>query len=182
MQQMENHKNSLANGLLVVVVIAAVFLVGLLIFGTTGGGVSDNKPVIATRGIGNLSDENQNTLDKERQAFYDETKDLRHNIHQKMLELQSELAKKNPDAQKVAVLHKDISKLAAEFDQKRLAFILEMKKVDPNFGRMGGWGYNDDDVNCPYYGRQYGRHMRGRHGYRIGPGMTERGSGMGPGY
>ena len=33
---MENNKNTVANGLLVVVVIAAVFLVGYLIFGYSG--------------------------------------------------------------------------------------------------------------------------------------------------
>jgi uncharacterized membrane protein len=179
---MESNKNSVANGLLIVVTIAAVFLVGFLIFGKTEVGVSDNKPVTATREMGNLSDEYQNTLDKERQAFFDETKDLRQNIQQKRMELQSELAKKNPDAQKVAALHKDISILAAEFDQKRLAFILKMKKINPNFGRMGAWGINDDDVDCPNYGRQYGHHMGGRHGYHMGPGMMERGSGMRPGY
>mgnify|MGYP001822358353 CR=1 FL=1 len=170
--------------LLVVVVFAAVFLVGFLIFGKTEVGVSDNKPVTATREMGNLSDEYQNTLDKERQAFFDETKGLRQDIYQKRLELKSELAKKNPDAQKAAALHKDISKLAEEFDQKRLAFFLKMKKINPNFGRMGAWGYkdDDDDTNCPHYGRQYGRHMGRRHGYGMGPGMMGPRYGMGPCY
>ena len=182
MHQMENNKNSVANGLLVVVTIAAVLLVGYLIFGNSDVDVTEKKPISSIQGIGNLSDEDQNDLAKERQAFYDETKDLRQKIHQKRWELQSELAKTNPDTQKIATLHKDISKLAAEFDQKRLGLILEMKKINPNFGRMGAWGYNDDDVDSPDYGRQYGHHMGGRHGYRMGPGMMERGSGMGPGY
>ena len=164
---MENNKNSLANGLLIVVTIAAVLLVGFLIFGNSDVDVTDKKPISASQGVGNLSDENQNDLAKERQAFFAETKDLRQDIYKKRLELQSELAKKNPDAQKAAALHKDISKLAEEFDQKRLAFILKMKKINPNFGRMGVWGYkdDDDDVNCPYYGRHMGR----RHGYGMGP-------------
>jgi hypothetical protein len=168
---MENNKNSVANGLLIVVTIAAVLLVGFLIFGNSGVHVTDKKPISASQGVGNLSDENQNDLDKERQAFFDETKGLRQDIHQKRLELKSELAKKNPDAQKATALHKDISKLAEEFDQKRLAFFLKMKKINPNFGQMGAWGYkdDDDDTNCPYYGRQYGRHMGRRHGYGMGP-------------
>jgi len=181
---MENNKNSLANGLLIVVTIAAVLLVGFLIFGNSDVDVTDKKPISASQGVGNLSDENQNDLAKERQAFFAETKDLRQDIYKKRLELQSELAKKNPDAQKAAALHKDISKLAEEFDQKRLAFILKMKKINPNFGRMGVWGNkgDDDDANCPNYGRQYGHHMGRRHGYGMGPGMMGRGSGMGPGY
>ena len=42
-----------------------------------------------------------------------------------------------------------------------------MKKINPNFGQMGAWGYkdDDDDTNCPYYGRHMGR----RHGYGMGP-------------
>ena len=182
---MENNKNTMANGLLVVVVIAAVLLVGFLIFGNTGADVTDKKSVSASRGAGNLSDEDQNDLDKERQTFFHETKGLRQDMHQKRLELQSELAKKNPDAEKAAALHKDISKLAEEFDQKRLAFFLKMKKINPNFGRMDGWGNkdDDDDTNCPNYGHHMGRWK----GYSMGPGMMGRGSGtspgmMGPGY
>ncbi len=170
---MENNKNSVANGLLIVVTIAAVLLVGFLIFGNSGVDVTDKKPISAGQGVGNLSDEDQNDLAKERQAFFSETQDLRQDIYKKRLELQSELAKKNPDVQKAAALHKDISKLAEEFDQKRLAFILKMKKINPNFGRMGlrGTEEDDDDVNCPNYGRQYGHHMGRRHGYGMGPGM-----------
>jgi uncharacterized membrane protein len=177
---MENNKNTVANGLLVVVVIAAVFLVGFLIFGNTGVDVTDKKPVSASQFAGNLSDEDQNDLVKERQAFFAETQDLRQDIRQKRLELQSELAKKNPDAQKAVALHKDISKLAAEFAQKRLAFFLKMKKINPNFGRIGVWGNEDDDDETN--GPNYGHHMRRWRGYGMGPGMMGRGYGMGPCY
>jgi Heavy-metal resistance len=181
---MENNKNAVANVLLVVVVIAAVFLVGFLIFGKSGANIPEKLPVSASQGAGNLSDESQNDLAKERQAFFSETQDLRQDIYRKRLELQTELAKKNPDAQKAAALHKDISKLAEEFDQKRLAFFLKMKKINPNFGRMGlqGTKEDDDDVICPNYGRQYGHHMGRRHGYGMGPGMMGPGYGMGSGY
>ena len=177
---MENNKNSVANGLLIVVTIAAVLLVGFLIFGNSDVDVTDKKPISAIREMGNLSDEYQNTLDKERQAFFSETQALRQDMQQKWLELQSELANKNPDAQKAVVLHNDISKLAAEFAQKRLAFFLKMKKIDPNFGRIGVWGNEDDDDEtiCP----NYGHYMRRWRGYGMGPGMMGRGYGMGPCY
>ena len=181
---MEYNKNSLANGLLVVVTITAVFLVGFLIFGNAGVDVTDTEQVSAGVGESNLNDEEQRVFEKERQAFFGETQDLRQDIYKKRLELQSELAKKNPDAQKAVALHKDISKLAEEFDQKRLAFILKMKKISPNSGRRGlrGIEKDDDDVNCPNYGRQYGHHMGRRHGYGMGPGMMGPGYGMGPGH
>ena len=44
---MEYNKNSLANGLLVVVTITAVFLVGFLIFGNADVDVTDKKQVSA---------------------------------------------------------------------------------------------------------------------------------------
>lgn len=184
MHQMEYNKNTLANGLLVVVTITAVFLVGFLIFGSASVDVTDKKQISAGGGESNVNDEGQRVLEKERQAFFGETQDLRQDIYKKRLELQSELAKKNPDAQKAAALHKDISKLAEEFAQKRLAFILKMKKINPDIGRMArrGTENDDDEVNCPYYGRQYGRHMGRRHGFGMGPGMMGPGYGMEPGY
>jgi hypothetical protein len=177
---MESNKNSLANVLLVAVTITAVFLVGFLIFGSAGVEVTDTEKVTAGGGESILNDEDQRVWEKERQAFLSETQDLRQDIYKKRLELQSELAKKNPDAQKAAVLHKDISKLTEEFDQKRLAFILKMKKINPDIGRMGlrGTENDEDEVDCPYYGRHMGR----RHGYGMGPGMMGPGYGMRPGY
>ena len=132
--------------------------------------IAFSAPVSAGRGVdagqqgwrpwcaGNLSDEDQEVLSKERQAFFDDTQDLRQDMYQKRLELQSELAKKNPDAQKAVALQKDISKLTEEFDQKRLDFILKMRKTNPDMGRIGGWRGKDEDVaDCPNYGHHMGR-------------------------
>jgi len=47
--------------------------------------------------MGNLSEEEITKLNEERSAFFKATQDLRQNIYQKRLELNSELAKKNPD-------------------------------------------------------------------------------------
>jgi Spy/CpxP family protein refolding chaperone len=148
-----------------------------------------SAPVSAGRGVnagqqgwrpwctGNLSAEDQAVLGKERQAFFDDTQDLRQDMVQKRLELQSELAKKNPDDQKAAALQNDISKLTQEFDQKRLDFILKMKKTIPDIGRIGGWRGEDDDVaDCP----NDGHHMGWWKGYGMGPAMMGRGYGLGP--
>lgn len=123
----------------------------------------------------NLSDEELKAVQQERQRFFDETRDLRQDIRQKQLELQSELAKKTPDAQKAAALQKDISRFEQEFDQKRLDHRLKMKKIDPEMGWMGGWGRANrgEDGDCPNYGRHmgrgYGHGMRGS--AMMGPGM-----------
>ena len=52
----------------------------------------------------NLSDEEIAALEKERQAFFNETDPIRQDLYAKDLELRSELAKKNPDAKKAARL------------------------------------------------------------------------------
>ena len=70
---------------------------------------------------GNLSDEQMTRLDEKRRAFFEETRNLRENLYQKELELRSELAKADPDAQKAADLQAEVSNLTAQLDQKRIA-------------------------------------------------------------
>jgi len=90
-----------------------------------------------------LTDEQRQAIEQERRAFLKETDDLRQNLYTKELELRSELAKADADAQKAAAIQKDISNLEAELDQKRLDHVVTMKKVNPDAGRgymMGGRG------------------------------------------
>ena len=88
----------------------------------------------------NLSDEQIKQLNAQKKAFWDATAELRQEIYQKRLELQSELAKKDPDAKKAAEIQKQISTLESRFDQKRIEHVIEMKKINPDAGRgyMGG--------------------------------------------
>ena len=139
--------------------------------------------------MGSLSDEDIKAMQKERNAFFEATQDLRQDIYQKNLELRSELAKRDPDAKKAAKLQKEISKLEAEFDQKRLDHRMKMRKINPRAGRgfmgsrpMGPYG----GYGCPNYptsgqymgpGRGYGmgRGMGPQSGHERGPGMMGRG-------
>jgi Spy/CpxP family protein refolding chaperone len=137
-----------------------------------------------------LSEEDNQKLEKERFEFFKATQELRRNMYQKSLELRSELAKETPDNKIAAGLQKEISKFKAEFHQKRLNHFLKMKKISPDIGRgfgggygmmgsrgrgghgmMGRGGYGGGYCpNCPYAGP--------RGGYGMGPGMMgERGSG-----
>jgi Spy/CpxP family protein refolding chaperone len=109
---------------------------------------------------GDLSDEDIAKLDKERQAFFEATSDLRENLYQKELELRSELAKSEPDAKKAAGIQKEISNLESQFDQKRLDHRIKMRKDFPRVGYRG-------DGHGPR-GRGMGRGMYGGGGY--GPG------------
>ncbi|MCP4693925.1 MAG: periplasmic heavy metal sensor [Desulfobacterales bacterium] len=98
-----------------------------------------------------LGEEDVKKLDALRQAFFKDTRDLRQEINAKGLELASELAKKDPDAEKAANLQRELSELEARFDQKRLSHVLEAKKINPNAGgkyacrgKRGGGG------GCPF--------------------------------
>jgi len=84
---------------------------------------------------GDLSDEENQKMDQQRNAFHKATKDLKQNIYQKQLELESEFAKETTDAKKAAGIQKEISDLQAQIDQERVNHIIEMKKIDPDVGR-----------------------------------------------
>jgi Spy/CpxP family protein refolding chaperone len=82
-----------------------------------------------------MSKEQHKQFEQKREAFIKETHDLRANLYEKELELQSELAKAEPDAAKASGLQKEISELQAQLDQKRIDHMVEMRKVAPNAGR-----------------------------------------------
>lgn len=107
----------------------------------------------------NLSDEDVEKLNSERQAFFKQTQDLRNEIRAKELALRAELAKKSPDAEKAAGIQKELSDLRAQFDQKRLEHQIRMKEINPNAGA----GF------CDGKGKRGGRGGHGR-----GPGFCQR--------
>ena len=134
-------------------------------WGKGGGNCQGQDSGWGQRGVapsgyqGNLSDEQITRLDKERQAFFEETRDLRKNLNQKELELRSELAKHDPDAQKAAGLQAEISELTAQLDQKRIAHRIKMQKENPEFfagrgygkgGRGMGRGFHGQGGGCRY--------------------------------
>jgi Spy/CpxP family protein refolding chaperone len=100
----------------------------------------------------NLSEEETKALEKERQAFFNETESIRQDLYAKDLELRSELAKETPDARKAARLQTEISKLESQLDQKQVDHMIKMRKLNPNAGRgrgfMGGGAMG--------YGPRYG--------------------------
>jgi Spy/CpxP family protein refolding chaperone len=124
---------------------------------------------------GNLNDQDIDKLSKQRQAFFEDTRELRENLYQKELELRSELAKQDPDVNKAVALQKEVSELEGQLSQKRIEQRLKMQKENPDlfagrgYGRGGGYGM----------GRGYGRgggYGMGR-GYGMGPGFQGRGGG-----
>ena len=84
---------------------------------------------------GDLSDEDFKALENERRAFYESTEDIRQEIYAKQLELQSEMAKENPDTNRASNLQDDISSLRSKLDQKRIDHMVRIRKINPDAGR-----------------------------------------------
>ncbi len=111
-----------------------------------------------------LTEEQVQKLDAERQAFFNATADLRNGIHEKRLAIKAEMAKAEPDRAALMDLQKSLSDLRSQMDERRIDHMLAMRKIAPDF--KGGYGAMGK-----------GRHGRGM-GRGMGPGM---GRGMGPG-
>jgi zinc resistance-associated protein len=97
-----------------------------------------------------LYDEQREKIDQAREDFFKTSSDIRNNADQKRLDLRSEIAKENPDTDKLRNIQKDLSGLEAELDQKRLDHELKISKINPD-SRRG------------YAGRGYGHGFGGHH-------------------
>ena len=111
----------------------------------------------------NLTPEQREQMQAERQAFFDATKQTRQDLRAKHLALRAEIAKSEPDMAAAVDLQKEISRVQADLDQKRLAHIMAMRKIDPDAGR-------------DFFREGHGRGHRG-HGHHYGKGH---GMGYGP--
>jgi Spy/CpxP family protein refolding chaperone len=83
----------------------------------------------------NMSVEDYKQFEQKRIAFAMETQDIRANLFSKERALRIELAKDDPDVSKATQLQKELSDLQAQFDQKRLIHVIEMRKISPKLGR-----------------------------------------------
>ena len=106
----------------------------------------------------NLTDEELEKVEAERNAFFEATRELRQQMYQKDLELRAELAKPAPDTEKATNIQKELSALRADMDQQRLEHQLRMKAINPELGMgYGHQGFKGD------------RGSRGRGGHGNGP-------------
>jgi zinc resistance-associated protein len=106
----------------------------------------------------NLTPEQREQMEAERQAFFEATKNERQDLYAKRLELKAEMAKSQPDLKKASALQEEVSGLQGRLDQKRLGHIMAMRKINPDAGR----GFMME-------GRGMGHHGKG-HGMGYGPG------------
>jgi Spy/CpxP family protein refolding chaperone len=105
-----------------------------------------------------LTPEQREQMETERQTFFDATQAARQELYAKRLALRAEMAQSEPDLEKASALQKAVSELRGDLDQKRLGHIMAMRKINPDAGR----GFMME-------GRGMGHHGMGR-GMGYGPG------------
>ena len=99
------------------------------------------------RDDGNINQEQAEKVEKARESFYRESRELRDSIYDKSAEIRGELSKQNPDRGRLSELQKELSQLQSQFDQKRLDYQLEVRKILPQeddgyadgYGPGAGW-------------------------------------------
>jgi hypothetical protein len=165
----------------VIIIIAIIGIVGYAAtsfagwghgWGRGGGGEYCNGPGagwsqkgFGGRGYqGNLSDEQIEKFSTERQAFIEDTGELRQTLYQKQLELRSELAKQDPDAKKAVEIQKEISELESQLGQKRIEHRIKMQKENPEFFSGRGYGSGGRGMGRGFYGKGMGRGFQGQGG------------------
>ena len=127
----------------VILTVAAVVVVGLGINAFAHGGMGWGNHQGGMHYQGDygqryneeLNSEEYKQFEQEREAFFNETRELRADLNEKERELQNELVKDELDASKASGLQKEISELRAQLDQKRIDHMVEMRKLNPKAGR-----------------------------------------------
>ena len=87
-----------------------------------------------------LSQSQIEDLQREKEAFYNATGDLRKSIVAKQRALAGELAKPDPDAGRAGNLQNELNDLKGEFNQQYLQYVIAMKKIVPGYGTAPGPG------------------------------------------
>ncbi len=135
--------------------LAGLMIAGTLVFAGQGKGPGGGKMPADCPMSGastNVTPEQVQKLNAERTAFLAATQDLRQQIQEKEAALTAEMTKKSPDLATATAIQKEISALEAAFDEKRIAHMIEMKKIDPYAG-AGMMGMRN---------RMSGKHGRGQ--------------------
>jgi uncharacterized protein YxeA len=80
--------------------------------------------------IRSLSEDDVRKMNEVRDAFFKSTEKLRLDIYLKEIELNNELAKKEIDTEKALNLRKEISDFESKYNQKRIEYMINIKKIN----------------------------------------------------
>jgi Spy/CpxP family protein refolding chaperone len=95
------------------------------------------------KGYGELTTEQRSQLEELDKKFYRETTALRNEIWEKSSELNTLLISPDPDPEKIKALHRALSDLRAEMDEKHLTYELEVRKLLPELRSSGRYSMGD---------------------------------------
>lgn len=116
---------------LMVMVIVAVLGFGSHAFAGKGNRPGKGEGFKNCPAVKNLSPEDLQKVKAEKQAFHKDADVIKQQIQQKRLDLRTEMRKSSTDAQKASALQKEISDLEAQIGQKRIQYLLNLKKINP---------------------------------------------------
>lgn len=103
-------------------------------------------------GRSDLSREQLDQMDKERESFFSATESLRKDIDDKEQALSEELRKESPNMESARMIQKELSALQSQFDEKRLEHMMTMRKIAPDAGRGYAGGYHGRQGYGPCWG------------------------------
>jgi zinc resistance-associated protein len=124
-------------GYLVTLIICVMVMAGAYNANAYKGGAGGGCPMMSVQGgrYGlQLDEATMAKLDKEQESFFKKTQDLKNEIYAKNLELEAEIAKKNPNMNTVKKVQRELSKLKADFDEKMIEHRINMNKIAPGYG------------------------------------------------
>jgi Spy/CpxP family protein refolding chaperone len=138
-------KQNILKKIFVIAVAAAVIIPGASALAKMGMGFGYHHGG-SNYGV-DLTDEQKEQIAGIQETFYNNTSDIRQALKEKNLELRLILTKENIDAKKAKAVQKEISVLQGKFAEKRVDYMIKLKKIAPeiNMGyghKMGGKGYH----------------------------------------
>ena len=158
------NRKTMRNGIVALTAVA-VMAVGATAMAGKGMGYGQDGQGYGGCGqrFADLTPEQREQMETERQAYFEATKTERQDLYVKRLELRAEIAKSEPDKGRASTLQKQISDLQSSLDLKRLDHIMTMRKINPDagagfLGKSGGGGH-----------RGHGHHGGKRRGMGYGP-------------
>jgi len=89
---------------------------------------------------GNISTEELDAINAERDVFYTATGELRQSIYEKRAELRDEFAQTALDVETIKALQSEISDLNSQFDQQQIEHMIRLHEISPDFGLGYGRG------------------------------------------
>ena len=145
------------NTLTVIGIVLAIALVGGWAFAHGPGGKRGHGETGCCGGsYSNLSPEQKEKLQAQKQKFYEDTAELRRELSQKRRELRDLWRDPNADTEKIRAKQKELFELQRRLQERALEHKLAIRELLPEEGiGQGPWGSGYGMGYGPHHGRGY---------------------------